>query len=125
MCLKWIDRTHKVTNPIKLIIQVLNYTRKHRYPERRSAFTYIDEEQPSRIDFGKEKFGGPFTEEEVEDEELQLAIALSLGEDDSQSEDRQEDKVIQSVAEHEPQELEDEHLLQLAIGLSLGEDEQR
>ena len=54
----------------------------------------------------------------------QLAIALSLGEDDSQSEDRQEEKVIQSVAEHE-QELEDEHLLQLAIGLSLGEDEQR
>ena len=62
------DRTeHKVTNPIKLIIQVLNYTRKHSYPERRSVFTYIDEEQPTRMDFGKEKFGGPFTEEEVED----------------------------------------------------------
>ena len=29
--------------------------------------TYIDEEQPSRLDFGKHKFGGPFTEEEVED----------------------------------------------------------
>ena len=27
----------------------------------------IDEEHPSRIDFGKHKFGGPFTEEEVED----------------------------------------------------------
>ena len=66
LCLQWLDRTHKVTNPIKLIIQVLNYTRKHRYPERRSAFTYLDEEQPSRMDFGKEKFGGPFTEEEVE-----------------------------------------------------------
>ena len=46
-CQQWLDKTHKVTNPIKLIIQVLNYTRKHRYPERRSAFTYIDEEQPS------------------------------------------------------------------------------
>ena len=67
LCLQWLNRTHKVTNPIKLIIQVLNYTRKHRYPERRSAFTYLDEEQPSRMDFGKEKFGGPFTEEEVED----------------------------------------------------------
>ena len=45
---QWLDRTHKVTNPImKLITQVLNYTRKHRYPERRSAFTYIDEEQPT------------------------------------------------------------------------------
>ena len=53
LCQQWLDRTHKVTNPIKLIIQVLNYTRKHSYPERRSAFTYIDEEQPTRMDFGK------------------------------------------------------------------------
>ena len=29
LCQQWLDRTHKVTNPIKLIIQVLNYTRKH------------------------------------------------------------------------------------------------
>ena len=26
LCLQWLNRTHKVTNPIKLIIQVLNYT---------------------------------------------------------------------------------------------------
>ena len=83
LCQQWLDRTHKVTNPIKLIIQVLNYTRKHRYPERRSAFTYIDEEQPSRIDYGKKKFGGPFTEEEVEDVKtvlrlIPLLICLSL-----------------------------------------------
>ena len=26
LCQQWLDRTHKVTNPIKLIIQVLNYT---------------------------------------------------------------------------------------------------
>ena len=74
LCQQWLDRTHKVTNPIKLIIQVLNYTRKHRYPERRSAFTYLDEEQPSRIDFGKKKFGGPFTEEEVEDVKTMLRL---------------------------------------------------
>ena len=83
LCQQWLDRTHKVTNPIKLIIQVLNYTRKHRYPERRSAFTYIDEEQPTRMDYGKEKFGGPFTEEEVEDVKtalrlLPLVICLCL-----------------------------------------------
>ena len=46
---------------------MLNYARKTKYPERRSAFTYIDEEEPSRLDYGKHKFGGPFTEEEVED----------------------------------------------------------
>ena len=83
LCQQWLDRTHKVTNPIKLIIQVLNYTRKHSYPERRSAFTYIDEEQPTRMDYGKEKFGGPFTEEEVEDVKtvlrlLPLVICLSF-----------------------------------------------
>ena len=74
LCQQWLDRTHKVTNPIKLIIQVLNYTRKHNCPERRSAFTYIDEEHPKRIDFGKEKFGGPFTEEEVEDVKTVLRL---------------------------------------------------
>ena len=86
LCQQWLDRTHKVTNPIKLIIQVLNYTRKHRYPERRSAFTYIDEEQPTRMDYGKDKFGGPFTEEEVEDVKtvlrlipLVICLHLSLG----------------------------------------------
>ena len=83
LCQQWLDRTHKVTNPIKLIMQVLNYTRKHSYPERRSAFTYIDEEQPTRMDYGKGKFGGPFTEEEVEDVKtvlrlLPLVICLSL-----------------------------------------------
>ena len=84
LCQQWLDKTHKVTNPIKLIIQVLNYTRKHRYPERRSAFTYIDEEQPTRMDYGKEKFGGPFTEEEVEDVKtvlrlLPLVACMSIG----------------------------------------------
>ena len=46
--------------------------------------TYIDEEHPSRIDFGKHKFGGPFTEKEVEDVKTAfrivslLTVALSI-----------------------------------------------
>ena len=67
LCHKWLDTHKKTGNPIKLIFRVLNYARKNTYPRLRSAFTYIDEEQPSRLDFGKHKFGGPFTEEEVED----------------------------------------------------------
>ena len=63
---KWLDTNDKTGNPIKLIFEVLNYARWNKYPRLRSAFTYIDEEQPSRLDFGKHKFGGPFTEEEVE-----------------------------------------------------------
>ena len=56
----------QLSNPIKLIVRVLNYARKHKFPERRSAFTYWEDECPSRIDLGKDKYGGPFTVEEVE-----------------------------------------------------------
>ena len=63
----WLDTTHRVTNPIKLIAQVLNYARKNKYPRNRSSLTFWEEDYPSRLDLGKEKYGGPFSEEEVED----------------------------------------------------------
>ena len=66
LCHKWLDINYKNSSPFKTIFKVLNYARKTKYPEHRSAFTYIDEEEPSRLDYGKHKFGGPFTEEEVE-----------------------------------------------------------
>ena len=53
-------------NPIKLIAKVTNYARKHKQPMKRSAFTY-GEMISSRLDLGKERFGGPFTTEQVED----------------------------------------------------------
>ena len=56
-----------IKNPITLIARVLCYAWKHKYPENRSALTYWEEDTPSRLDLGKEKYGGPFTEEEVED----------------------------------------------------------
>ena len=62
------------TNPYKLIFKVLNYARKHKYPERRSAFTYWEEDIPSRIDLGMSKYGGPFTVEEVEDVKTFLSL---------------------------------------------------
>ena len=62
-----LDTTPHITNPIKLIFKVLNYARKTKYPENRSALTYYLDEAPSRLDIGKEKYGGPFEEEQVED----------------------------------------------------------
>ena len=62
-----LDTTPLLTNPVKLIVKVLNYARKNKYPRRRSALTYWEESAPSRLDLGKDKYGGPFTEEEVED----------------------------------------------------------
>ena len=60
-----IDRTGD--HPLKLIYQVLKYAWKHKCPENRSAFTYWEEDIPPRIDLGKNKYGGPFTTEEVVD----------------------------------------------------------
>ena len=54
-------------NPFKLIYRVLKYALKHKYARQRSAFTYCEDELPSRLDFGKSKYGGPFTTEQVED----------------------------------------------------------
>ena len=62
-----LENISLIKNPIKLIVRVLCYARKHKYPENRSALTYWEVEAPSRLDLGKRKYGGPFTEEEVED----------------------------------------------------------
>ena len=62
-----LENISLIKNPIKLIVRVLCYARKHKCPENRSALTYWEEEAPSRLDLGKDKYGGPFTEEEVED----------------------------------------------------------
>ena len=53
--------------PLSLIFKVLKYAAKHKYSVRRSAFTYCENEQPTRLDYGKSKYGGPFTTEQVED----------------------------------------------------------
>ena len=56
----------KSRNPMKIICAVLKYSWKHKIPELRSALTYWENDIPSRIDLGKDKYGGPFTYEEVE-----------------------------------------------------------
>ena len=61
-------------NPFKNIYKVLRYAWKHKVPEHRSAFTYWEEDIPPRIDLGKNKYGGPFTNEEVEDTKTFLRI---------------------------------------------------
>ena len=63
----WLDTTPQFFNPIKHIFQVLNYARKNKYPRNRSALTYWENSVPSRFDLGKDKYGGPFTVEQVED----------------------------------------------------------
>ena len=52
-------------NPYKLVFKVLKFAKDHTNPIRGSNFTYYDDELPSRLDLGKEKYGGPFTTEHV------------------------------------------------------------
>ena len=67
----WSKQSHQndqeSRNPMKIICEVLKYSWKHKIPELRSALTYWENDIPSRIDLGKDKYGGPFTYEEVED----------------------------------------------------------
>ena len=65
-------------NPLVLIYKVLKYAWKHTFPENRSAFTYWENDIPPRIDLGKNKYGGPFTTEEVEDTKSFFRILLLL-----------------------------------------------
>ena len=65
-------------NPIKRIIDVLKYAYHHKYPVRRSALSYYLNTYPSRIDFGKVQYGGPFTNEEVEDTKTVLQLLVFL-----------------------------------------------
>ena len=64
-------------NPFKTVYGVIKYALKHKSPRLRSAFTYTGEEDlPSRIDFGKSKYGGPFTTEQVEDVKTLFRVVL-------------------------------------------------
>ena len=64
------------SNTTRNIYEVLKYAAKHKYPERRSALTYWEDEPPSRLKLGKSKYGGPFTNEQVED--VQTFIQISV-----------------------------------------------
>ena len=59
------DNGTKDTKP--LVYNILKYAINTKYPRKRSAFTYCENDPPSRIDLGKNKYGGPFTIEQVED----------------------------------------------------------
>ena len=54
-------------NPFKMVYKVIMYALKNKRPRQRSAFTYWEDDIPSRVDLGKRKYGGPFTTEQVED----------------------------------------------------------
>ena len=75
---KWFFVEPGHDNPYKPVYKVLNCAVKHKHPLRRSAFTYADDYMPSRLDFAKERYGGPFTTEQVENVKTLLRILIFL-----------------------------------------------
>ena len=70
------------SNPYKLVYRVTTFARQHKVPIRRSAFTYCEDDIPTGLDLGKNRYGGPFTTEQVEDVKAFygiLKILFSLG----------------------------------------------
>ena len=65
-------------NPYSLLARVIKFAYKHKVPIRRSAFTYCEDESPSRLDLAKNKYGGPFTTRQVEDVKAFLGILKVL-----------------------------------------------
>ena len=75
---KWFYIEPAQQNPYKIVCNVLNFARKHKHPLQRSAFTYSDDYIPNRLDFAKERYGGPYTTEEVENVKTLLRIIVLL-----------------------------------------------
>ena len=78
LCHQWLTKEPVTRNPLKLIYKVIKYAINTKRPQQRSAFTYCEDELPSRIDFGKMKYGGPFTTEQVEDVKTVMRITPFL-----------------------------------------------
>ena len=76
---KWLIIEPKSPQSLRTIYRVLKFAVQHKVPLNRSAFTYWEEDLPSRINLGKSKYGGPFTTEQVEDVKTILRLlAISL-----------------------------------------------
>ncbi len=74
----WFWRESSRFNPYRLVYKVIKYACFNKRPILRSAFTYCEDELPSRMDLGKLRYGGPFTTEQVEDVKVFLRILMIL-----------------------------------------------
>ena len=79
---RWFISDSGQSNPYKTVFKVISFAWKHKNPLQRTAFTYSDDYIPTRLDFAKERFGGPFTTEQVEDVKVLrriIAVLLAIG----------------------------------------------
>ena len=75
---KWLIAEPHSYNPFHTVYGVLKFASQHKSPINRSSLTYWEDELPSRVDLAKEKYGGPFSTEHVEDVKTFLRISVVL-----------------------------------------------
>ena len=79
---QWFHIEPERQNPYKTVYSIVKFAKSNKCPLRRSAFTHCDNYIPSRLDFAKERFGGPFTTEQVENVKTffrMLVILFAIG----------------------------------------------
>lgn len=64
---RWLITDPVTPNPLRTVAGVIKYAVQNKAPRNRSAFTYCEREIPSRLDFAKMDYGGPFSAGQVED----------------------------------------------------------
>ena len=74
----WYIHEPPSRNPYLTVCHVLYFAKKHKVPVNRSSLTYWEDDLPARIDLGKSKYGGPFSDEQVEDVKTLIGVSLVL-----------------------------------------------
>ena len=74
----WFIKREKVGNPLLLIYRVLRYAVTAKKPAERSAFSFDDRPEPSKIDLAKQTHYGIFRDEQVEDVKTFLRILVFI-----------------------------------------------
>ena len=75
---RWFHTEFVRYNPYKMISKVLNYARKNKHARWRSALHCNGNRIPTRLDFAKDIYGGPFTTPDVEDVKTFLRVFVVL-----------------------------------------------
>ena len=65
-------------NPYWLVYRVTKFAYQHKHPVLRSAFTYCEDELPTGLNLAKQKYGGPLSNEQVEDVKVFYGILKAL-----------------------------------------------
>ena len=75
---RWFVIDTGIGNPYKEVARVVGFARRNKIPIQRSAFTFWEDDIPTGLDLGKDKYGGPFTTEQVENVKSFFGIVVIL-----------------------------------------------